>query len=131
LRLRDDHITVSWENGEIFVCSEWLTVRFSEPLPEHFRSECLSLAANGHGSRTLQTDNGTVTVTLVMAKRDELHISIRLQQPPDLLNEVRVFFNRPQSLLAELFSNLDALGTGTESGADTLDRDDHAPNGAS
>jgi len=103
LRLRDDHITVSWENGEISVCSEWLTVRLSEPLPEHFRSECLSLAADGHGSRTLQTENGTVTVTLVMAKKGELHVSIRLQQPPDNLHEARLFYNRLQQELPELF----------------------------
>ena len=131
MRLSDDHVTFSWENGLISVSSAWLDVRFSEPLPDHYHQECLSLAADGHGSRTLQTENGTVTVTLVMAKKGELHVSIRLQQPPDLLNEVRLFFNRPQSLLAELFANLKMSRIATETVADTRKRDDRVTNSGS
>ena len=76
----------------------------AEPLPPGWSDKAAALAVAGHGSLTLQTDSGAVTITLVMAKKGELNVSIRLQQPPDLLHEVRLFFNPSQPELPTLFA---------------------------
>jgi len=105
LRLSDENIHFNWENSVVSVSSPWFSVKLAEPLPPEWSDRAVALATAGHGSLTLQTDSGAVTITLVMAKKGELNVSIRLQQPPDLLHEVRLFFNPSQSELPTLFAD--------------------------
>ena len=50
-----------------------------------------------------------ISLTFVMAKRGELHLSVVLQQPPDYLHELRLFLNMRQGDLGQIrdgFRNL-------------------------
>ncbi len=105
MRLHDGNVSFDWSDGRVSVSSPWFSVSLEESLPAEWCERAQALATAGHGSLTLQTDSGAVTITLVMAKKGELNVSIRLQQPPDLLHEVRLFFNPAQSQLPSLFAD--------------------------
>jgi hypothetical protein len=96
-------VTFSWEDHHLSVDAGWFSVSFDEPLPESWAFRADELFHQGHGSATLQTESGSVTITLVIAKKGELHVSLRLQQPPDFQPEVRLFFNLMQTDLPQIF----------------------------
>lgn len=85
------------------VRSSWFSVEIHEVLPIGWVGLATKLAEAGFGSLTLQTDSGAVTVTLAMAKKGELHVSVRVQQLPDLLHDFRCCFTISQSSLKALF----------------------------
>jgi hypothetical protein len=95
--------------------SHWFEVVISERLE---RGELAQLAA---GLRDLHTKmagayifrslTGWIEITFAMAKRGELHVSIRLQSAPDYLNEVRLFINLAQSDLPGIADRVDDLCT--------------------
>lgn len=74
--------------------------------PRRWAERLADLAEEGAGAATVRSYSGQFQATFAMAKKDELHVSIILQDAPDYLNEFRLFLNLPQSSLLAI---IDAL----------------------
>lgn len=84
----------------------WLSAGFDAPVdedePRLWAADLATLLAAGAGAATLRPRHGWMETTFAMAKKDELHVSVHLQNAPDYLHEVRLFLNLRQSELAEI-----------------------------
>jgi hypothetical protein len=97
LDLRDGETYFRIDETAIEAGTHWLSARVAEPLP------AAEIAALARSLRELQREDaghivfrshsGAVELTFVMAKRGELHLSVRLQSAPEYLDEVRLFLN--------------------------------------
>lgn len=119
LRLEADSVVFEIERrsaGRVSVRARthWLTARFEETLDEDeatgLAERLSALAEAGAGVAELRPLAGWAELTFVMAKRERLHVSVRLQSAPDYLNEVRLFLDVPQEDLPAIVDALRALG---------------------
>jgi hypothetical protein len=92
----------------------WLRAELDERLE---REELSALAAalrklhaDMAGAHVFQTRQNWLELTIAMAKRGDLHVSIRLQSAPDYLNEVRLFLNLAQGQLPTLAERIEDMG---------------------
>lgn len=65
-----------------------------------------SLHDEGSGAFLWSNEAGEVRIEIVMAKRGEVHWSVRLQAPPDYLHELRMVFVGRQEGLVRLADSL-------------------------
>jgi hypothetical protein len=94
------------------VCG-WVTAQFTATLSiaevQRFGDELRAMAAEEAGARSFLAEDNWLALTVVMAKRGELHVSVTLQRPPDYLHELRLFFNLPQAELPRIIQEWSAL----------------------
>lgn len=114
--LNDDHaaVTLHWLEAEpdgtrkvqVEIRTAWLFGRLTDRLrkeeSENLAESLHALAEAAAGSTTFRAQENWLEATFAMAKKDELHLSLRLQSAPDYLNELRLFLDVPQSRLPEI-----------------------------
>jgi hypothetical protein len=69
-----------------------------------------ALVAADSGAFSWTARENWASLTFVMAKRGELHLSVVLQQPPDYLHELRLFLNLRQVDLGQIRDGFRSLG---------------------
>ncbi|MGV3615108.1 MAG: WapI family immunity protein [Fimbriimonas sp.] len=102
--------------------SHWFEVVISERLElgelVSFSQGLRELHAAMAGAYVFRSLTGWLEITFAMAKREELHVSIRLQSAPDYLNEVRLFINLAQSDLPRIADGVEELADSPKSRSD-------------
>lgn len=77
--------------------------------PLRWAERLADLSEEGAGAATIRSYSGQFQATFAMAKKDELHVSVILQDAPDYLNEFRLFLNLPQSSLLAIIDALPSI----------------------
>lgn len=110
MRLQDGETFLEMASGRLEGGTSWvradlvLQLEPSEPLA--WAESLELLVRQGYGAETFRSYSGQFQTTFAMAKKDELHISFLLQDAPDFLHELRLFFNLPQSELPRIIGEL-------------------------
>ena len=91
----------------------WFESRLDFPISlaeiEALDRELARLEIDLAGSFTWRAEANVLEMTFVMAKRGDLNLSVRLQSPPDYLQEVRMFLDLKQADLPFIRQGLRTL----------------------